>query len=254
MKKVSLTHDKNNMTSGLLCCWDCLKQKLLADCQTPFWRTDVLNDSPWISHVKLQIPVSLTFFLGSLKSIMDKNETSLAQRIDLKLLIVVIPLTIQHISFTPAIPWNNPEPGSGLNLGESTGKESIYSFLLAGRHDVTFWNQDHQNRIGVKTVSCKNILNNTNSTSVSAFTVFLSMAIARMTRHVKLFHSMESGVLLHFTWKRAVSNHIVSNWFIEIATVYIPIIFLSIAINNLCYEPCENKWFHCVRRWGSIYL
>ena len=90
-----------------------MKQKLLADCQTPFWRTDVLNDSPGISRVKLQIPVSLTFFLGSLKSIMDKNETSLAQRVDLKLLIVVIPLTIQYISFTPAIPWNNPEPGSG---------------------------------------------------------------------------------------------------------------------------------------------
>lgn len=32
-----------------------------------------------------------------------------------------------------------------------------------------------------------------------------------------------------------------SNWFREIAKkVCIPTIFISLAINNLCYEPCEN--------------
>lgn len=35
------------------------------------------------------------------------------QKVDLKLLIIVIPLTMQHISFTPAILWSNSEPGSG---------------------------------------------------------------------------------------------------------------------------------------------
>lgn len=130
------------------------------------------------------------------------------QSVDFRLLITVMPLTMQHISFTPEILWNNSEPESGLNLRESTGKESSYSFLLTGKHDMTFWNWDHQNRIEVKTVSCKNILNNINSANVSAFTVFLSMAIARPTRHVKIislsgeqhiaaFHLEESSIQLY---------------------------------------------------------
>lgn len=134
-----------------------------------------------------------------------KMKPSCPQTLDLKLLIIVIPLTMQHISFTPAIFWNNPEPGSEWNLGESMGKESIYSVLVVGKHDVALWNQNHQNRIEIKTVSCKNILNNTNSANVSAFTVFLSTAIARLTRHVKIislygeqciaaFHLKESSI------------------------------------------------------------
>lgn len=86
---------------------------------------------------------------------------------------------------------------------------------------MTFWNRDHQNRIEVKTVSCKNILNNINSANVSASTVFLSMAIARLTRHLKIislrgeqhiavFHMEESSIQLYvscLTGKKSLYPH-----------------------------------------------
>lgn len=58
----------------------------------------------------------------------------------------------------------------------------------------------------VKTVSCKNILNNINSANISAFTVFLSMAIARLTRHVKIISLCGEQHIAAFHLEMYVSN------------------------------------------------
>ena len=110
-----LTVIRTTWPLGYSAAWDCLKQKLLAACQTPFWSKDWCFKPRPLDFTRYIPNSSLTNFLFRVSEDHkgQKIQHSWPQRVDLKLLITVIPLTTQCISFTPATLWNNPEPGSG---------------------------------------------------------------------------------------------------------------------------------------------